>query len=736
MSQLPVVIKSHGQAKDSFFVAGVIPVRVLAFNFICFFAIACILRFAVLPVIDSAFLGGVQGDAGLYVWLIKSNLRDLFRLEWFSTTAFYPYLLSLGWSDNYILPALLVAPLLAIGISLPFAYNLLHIGALAMGGLAVFVLLTHLTNFPRHAFFAGVAFMALGVFTAHLGHPQLQWAFFLPLLLVGVSRMIHERSFASGALTGLFFSAALGTTAYYAVFGAVLCGAFILAVFLLRPSRLLDLRYVRSILGGVVGLLPAIPLLVPYFKVKGVFGGREIYEAHYFSASPISYFSASSFSWLYSWTSSLSHAEAQLFPGLLLLIAPFLALRRLWDVPPLRRLLTCCAGLIVTLLIVSLFAKSSPGLRVLMALFSWGALVSFSAVVFRLGRLEESRGFHVMTNRGLIAVFSWVLLLFFLISLGPLGNPEKGHLALGVYQLFYWVFPGFDAVRAIGRAGIVTSLMMVLLYALYLTHYVRNTRVFILLSAIIVFENIPRHFPIEKLTDKPKILSQLEAIPDSRDAAVVLPLATQFDEYRRVSRWSEYANLNIEAMLWGFDSGRFFVNGYSGQRSKVMRELPYSLSGFPDDRAMRALARIGGLRYVVVRGAKYPNFDKEAFNTALRANSKHIRVLAVQDSDYLLEFSPMSALKDGVEVLVPSVPGAEIELWVKAPSNDKEVGVELVVGEVDYKTFQFQGATTHKVQFKLPANLPPGRPTLLSLVADGDAILVRTRVVSGLLVDE
>lgn len=736
MSTFPLIVRTQeSQSVDTFFVSGRVPWRSLVINFTYYFLIACFLRIGFLPEIASSFLGGVNGDAGLYVWLIKSNLRDLFTLQWFSTSAFYPYTLSLGWSDNYIFPSLLCVPFLKLGLPLPFVYNLVHLAASAMNGLAVFILLTHLTNFPRHAFFAGVAFMSLGVFAAHLGHPQLQWAFFLPLLLVGAVRIIHERSLASGVLTGLFFSACLATTAYYAVFGAVLVAAFVAAVAVSRPERFCDRRYLWSLLGGVVGLIPALPLLVPYFRVRDVFGGREIYEAHYFSASPLSYLSASSFSWLYHWTSRWSHSEAQLFPGLVLLGLAALTIKRLWGVPPLRKSLTFCGVFGGVLLLSSALVGTLPGARVIMALCSWALIGSSTWVLFRLGRLESERGFKLMTNRGLIAIFFWIFLLFFLISLGPLGNPEKGQFALGIYQFFYWLYPGFDAVRAIGRAGIVTSLGLVILYAFYLTHFVRSTRVFIALTSLIVIENFPRHFPVEAPLPKPAVFSSLEAIPDIRDAAVVLPLATQFDEYRRVRKWSEYANLNIAAMLWGFDSGRFFVNGYSGQRSKVMKELPYYLSGFPDKKSLKALGRIGGLRYIVYRGGVVPEFNEADFEKRLSGGKGQFSILAKQGQDYLLEFWPVTDLLKGAEVLFPPIGGAEIELWINAHSNEKETEVELVIGDSDFKTFAFQGAATHKVQLKLPNKIPPGRPVVVSIFSKTPAELIRTRVLTGLFGD-
>jgi hypothetical protein len=88
-------------------------------------AILCLFRLPALVELGSAYLGGAQGDGGLYIWLVKSNLRDLGVLPWFNTFAFYPYSQSLAWSDNFILPSLGVGALLLSGLPFILCYNLI-----------------------------------------------------------------------------------------------------------------------------------------------------------------------------------------------------------------------------------------------------------------------------------------------------------------------------------------------------------------------------------------------------------------------------------------------------------------------------------------------------------------------------------------------------------------------------------------------------------------------------------
>src|SRR5690606_29944065 len=72
-------------------------------------------RFSALLHISTHYIGGFQGDAGLYSWLTNLNSQN-FLFPWFETNGFYPYGYSLAWSDNFILPSLLASVLFKFGI--------------------------------------------------------------------------------------------------------------------------------------------------------------------------------------------------------------------------------------------------------------------------------------------------------------------------------------------------------------------------------------------------------------------------------------------------------------------------------------------------------------------------------------------------------------------------------------------------------------------------------------------
>ncbi|RIL01799.1 MAG: hypothetical protein DCC75_13495, partial [Proteobacteria bacterium] len=140
-----------------------------------------LIRASALPQLSSSYIGGFEGDGGLYIWLTQWNLSGLFSLPWFNTKAFYPYTRSLAWSDSYILPSLAAWPLVKLGASLALAFNLIILIANFLNGFLTYRLAYALTGKQEAALFAGISFMSLSSLTYNLGHPQLQFAFWLPL---------------------------------------------------------------------------------------------------------------------------------------------------------------------------------------------------------------------------------------------------------------------------------------------------------------------------------------------------------------------------------------------------------------------------------------------------------------------------------------------------------------------------------------------------------------------------
>lgn len=629
-------------------------------------------RMSVLRAFDTTFIGGLQGDAGLYVWLVKSNLRDLFTLPWFNTNAFYPYTLTLAWSDNFILPSFVIGALGAVGMPLAASYNLVILTAQFLNGVCTYLLCRELTGKPLPALTAAVGFMSWSFLGAHMGHPQLQFAFWLPLSLLCTFRFMRFPRTRSAVCLGLCFSAAFLCTVYYAVFIALLSALLLGSVILMRPQRFRQRHYLRFGAGIIIGIIPMIPFLWPYLQILSTFGGRNIYEAYYFSATPLSYLSASSWSWLYGQTAPLSHAEANLLPGFVVFFLVWFGVRRVWDAPQLTALKYALIAALGLLFVSSLIPGQMA--RYLGALCSWFAIIFAVLLLKRLAELERRMGFAILTNRGLLGCIALCALILFLISLGPLGNPEKGHFALGVFRFFYETVPGFGAIRAVSRIGIVVVLCLLVLSALSLSYMIDRSKlrayVVVLPLLLLVAENQIDRYPLESEVPAGSVFEQLERLPRSNEAVLILPWTEQLKEDGRVESWGAFARYNVQYMHWAFSLERPLVNGYSGQRSKIMREYPKHFRTFPSAPSIRALQSIVGLRYVVYVSRFDPAFNPSAFQKQVQAFKEELEYLGGDDSgNHLFRVKGSRRLTDEYSLLVPSYPNGTVTLEFVAPSS-------------------------------------------------------------------
>ena len=617
------------------------------------------------------YLGGYERDAGLYVWLMLQNARDLFSSAWFETSAFYPYGQSLAWSDNFILPSLLGGSLLKLGFSTANAYNFLIFGAHLLNGFAVYRLVFRLAGSSAASVCAGSAFMASPYFLGNLGHPQLQFAFWIPLMLLVTFRFIAYPHAYFAFVVAILSVAAFLTTVQYAIFGLLAAHTLLLGVILLRPKYFRARDYLHWVLGLVLGLSALIPFVLPYLEVQSVFGKRHLYEAFYFSATGLSYISTTPFSLLYSISSKWSHAEGNLFAGLIVTIFVLVGLRRLADAQPLRSLAILFAVAALTTLILSSAANEDSLLLNLTAVSAWSTLLALFVFLSRLGQIERFLGFTILTNRALFCAIAFVAIVFLLLSLGPLGNPENDQIAAGPFTLLFLLLPGFSSIRACARLGVVTILCCCTLFGLSAAHHTRKrrTRLPLLfgLLGLVTLEGVARIYPLEPQTPSSTLTSAIAAYAAPADALIVLPFAGAIDRSGEIVSWSEFARLNVNHMLTGLEAKMPVVNGYSGQRTKMMRELAKRLDDFPSENSSNALMQIANLRFVLFRSRFVANFDAIEFSKKIEQAKDNLRLLTSDPSgDYLFEIIGMSHLTTLRALVSPQEEG-QLGLKLVAP---------------------------------------------------------------------
>jgi hypothetical protein len=272
-------------------------------------------------------------------WVTHQIVSDPMHL--FDGNIFYPTPLTLTLSDPMILPALTIAPLLALGVHPVVAYNILFVSAFWLSGVATYLLVERLTGSVRGAFIAGLMYACYAYRFEHYSHLELQMTQWMPLallalhLLVSTGRRRYAFAFAAAVTAQLYSSL------YYAVFFVIYATAVGIGLMLVHRQ---SIRRVVTPLASaaLVALLIALPIILAFTAAKPIKGERGRYEVVYYSAKPGDYLRANRYSTL--WHDLRPQLpERTLFPGAAPLVLAATAL-----VPPLGALrLVYAVGLLV-----------------------------------------------------------------------------------------------------------------------------------------------------------------------------------------------------------------------------------------------------------------------------------------------------------------------------------------------------------------------------------------------------
>ncbi len=628
--------------------------------FFLFILALCLLRISALTSLSTLFLGGFSGDGGLYVWLTSGGAINAlsggpFAETWFNTSAFFPYTKTLGYSDAFIFPALIIEALTTLGLTHLVAYNLTLLAASVLNGFITYLLSYRLFGNRIGATLSGASFMLCAYLTYNIGHPQLQFAFFLPtgllFLALSLSRKLPLYAFLFGATLLLSFL----TTVYYALFLVVIAAVFWLTLLTIRFGEVEPRQFFRFILFSALGALPLICFIEPYLNIQKVFGKRGIYEAYYFSASLRSFLSAPPSQLLYAFTSKWTHGEAHLFSGLLLYASLTLAFYHFCATKVLKKR----AIIFVAFFVLTALTASSRVFQYLTALLSWVTPVLFLLLIRDVANLERRARFHYLTNRALLTLLLSIALIFFLISLGPLGNPEKDQVALGLYRVFYEFLPGFSSIRAISRTGIVVLLVLCVAIS-YGTLNLKKSKYYVALCSaflpLFLFENLLTKYPLEAAAPLPEVLSSVDQHKSSNSVIAFLPFTDHIRKDGQVKSWGDFASKNVTYMNWSNKLGIPTVNGYSGQRTHIMKNFPRKLMNFPDRRSIEALSLIPNIDLIYYEGDNVPVVTTFPELTLLESDSS---------GKALYKFSPSTKIRGEFYLRVPSLSRSFLTLTVQ-----------------------------------------------------------------------
>jgi hypothetical protein len=265
---------------------------------------------------------GADPDTELFIWTLAWDTHAFTTrpLAIFDANIFYPYADTLAYSENLIGSALFAAPVLWITGNPVLALNLVTLLSIVLCGSGAFVLARRVGAGYPAAIVAGVVFAFAPSRFFRISQLHLTAVQWIPFTLASLHAYFDTGRARDLRLAALFFSLQALTSGHGAVFLIVATLAFL--VYQLAIGDNLDLARRARDLGwiGILALLPAGLVVVPYRDVQAEMGLRRGLEnwapaAQSFLASPTH---------VQTWLISLvpgwqitERASAILFPGFL-----------------------------------------------------------------------------------------------------------------------------------------------------------------------------------------------------------------------------------------------------------------------------------------------------------------------------------------------------------------------------------------------------------------------------------
>jgi hypothetical protein len=358
------------------------------------------------------------GDPLLNAWILAWDFHALTTDPWnlFNANILYPVENTLAFSEHMIgvLPAF--APAYALTGNPILAYNVVLFLSFPLSGVAMFLLVHYWTRNFWASLVSGFLFAFAPIRFGQLDHLQLLNLYWAPLAFLFLARFLGTKGWGDLVGFAIFYWLQVLSSVYLGWFTTVAIGLYVLYyAFLINRdvfSRSLVPRYAAF---ATLTLLVLLPFHLPYYQAKQQWGfSRTIGDCVSFSADLLlSYLSAppllndlylGTFRFA---TFGLGFNEKQLFPGFVL-------------------------PLLVAL-------GSFPGSGFLPP-----------------GKIVQMK-----------RIFSLILISSFILSLGPflVVLDKNTHIPLP-YLLFYYLMPGFQAMRVPARFGFMTVLAASVLAAL------------------------------------------------------------------------------------------------------------------------------------------------------------------------------------------------------------------------------------------------------------------------------
>ncbi|HEX5506010.1 MAG TPA: hypothetical protein VFW96_25560 [Thermomicrobiales bacterium] len=578
-------------------------------------------------------LGDPLDSAWRLTWPVHQLLHDPRHL--LDANIFYPVRTTYLFDELILGVALIVAPVTLLTGNGILAFNVALLLAFAGNGVAMYLLARRLTR-SRWAALAGAVVYAAAPFRyQHLGHIGLSTAYWTPLALLFLDRLLLRPRWRDALAFGACVAMQALSAQYYGYQIAIVAALYLLYALVYRRAYLFDGQFIlRLIVATIFAEALLLPVVAPYTAVKGTWGyTRGLAENELYSATLSSYLAA----------------PAYLLGGRVAgALRAALGVRdwSVWLYPGLGAALVALLGLVRP-------RQARPD-----------------------GPGGDEPGWPV---HDLYPFMVGLALVGAALTLGPVLYPTVIRLdpltRAMPYRLLFNVVPGFDAMRAperfgnvvlLGLAGAVSFGVAGVLERLggwgrrarrrslraRLAWLPRALVALLLLAAVgAEYAHAPLH--LRTVPPTPAVDTWLAAQPPG--VTIELPLGAPSYALNREQLRQYYSTANWQPR----------INGSSDITPLADDALRLDLTRFPDPRTLGILQGLG-VRYVVVHRAEYAPYEQDWLTARLNLYPTTLRLRARFGDDYAYELQP-DARFAALARAIP--PGADVFLSSGDPAG-------------------------------------------------------------------
>jgi hypothetical protein len=210
------------------------------------------------------------GDPFLNTWILWWNAQAIpFTDQWWSPPIFYPMRGALALSEHLAGIAFFTTPLLHLGATPAFGYNVALLLSYALSGFFAYALTLRLSGSPAAALCAGLAFAFAPIRAGQLSHLQVLTAQWLPLQLLALHAYLDSGRRRWLAIFGCAWVLQALSNGYYLLFAPVLLGAWV-AWFVIAARKWAALRGIAA--ASLLASLPLVPVVLTYQEVHRALG--------------------------------------------------------------------------------------------------------------------------------------------------------------------------------------------------------------------------------------------------------------------------------------------------------------------------------------------------------------------------------------------------------------------------------------------------------------------------------